>query len=633
MEQKIYPLNVGQGDENKSLTPKTPKKPKGGKKPSFGQWLKAKKWIVGAVAAVVVIGGGVGAWYMGLGEFLKGFQGTPGQGGLPDLPGQDIPLLPGDIPNPWPVLEEFYFGEEGDVNKPITLTVNKNEVDSVKTYFKLSNGLQGGTLHLAITGPLEGGIDGTAEDLYFNSIEDTFIWDMKYEDTGNDILEGTYTFLLKYATSPTEFKTYNTQEILLTITDESVLDLDSVTLTSFTRTPTKIEEEDESVTISYIVDHGGYNGLLFKTIYITTKDNTIANSVNNSYLNEPLQTASGSYVWDGECNVAEKCTADEIVTNGDYDIYLEIKDPLTGNTKLFTDNSEVLGVEVAIADPVSVPEICDNGVDDDLDGLIDLNDLIDCPSQTTQPECNNTTDDDGDGNIDWPNDEGCFGPEDTTENSEGTTPDEICDNEVDDDGDGKTDYDDSECDIPDDADIDVYDDGASRTKFNPEINSVKLFYKLSEDGHVTVEIIDSDDEVVVELLDEDQEKKDGVSHHTLWWNGTKTNKNSGQIVPDGTYTYKITATHADYPTLEDTEEGPLTITSDYVDGVGDFENPDGGGDVQPGGGGTGGDTPDQDDATIAMQNAQGGTTAGTGPGVLIYFLFPFIPYAFRRIKS
>lgn len=101
-------------------------------------------------------------------------------------------------------------------------------------------------------------------------------------------------------------------------------------------------------------------------------------------------------------------------------------------------------------------EICDNGLDDDGDGLVDLEDP-DC--QEASPEiCNNGIDDDGDGAIDG-NDPDCvMGGEICTNGTDddgdglidGLDPDcnpgqEVCNNFFDDDGDGLVDGDDPDC--------------------------------------------------------------------------------------------------------------------------------------------------------------------------------------------
>jgi hypothetical protein len=92
------------------------------------------------------------------------------------------------------------------------------------------------------------------------------------------------------------------------------------------------------------------------------------------------------------------------------------------------------------------PEICDNGLDDDDDGLFDCQDAdcrqtAFCPSP--EPEiCDNGFDDDGDGLWDCEDDDCAFEPFCQS------APPEICDNGFDDDGDGFWDCDDADCRFP-----------------------------------------------------------------------------------------------------------------------------------------------------------------------------------------
>jgi hypothetical protein len=91
-------------------------------------------------------------------------------------------------------------------------------------------------------------------------------------------------------------------------------------------------------------------------------------------------------------------------------------------------------------DPACVPdEICDNSADDDLDGDTDCDDA-DCagdPACVPDEICDNSTDDDLDGDTDC-DDADCAG-------DPACVPDEDCDNSVDDDLDGDTDCDDGDC--------------------------------------------------------------------------------------------------------------------------------------------------------------------------------------------
>jgi hypothetical protein len=98
--------------------------------------------------------------------------------------------------------------------------------------------------------------------------------------------------------------------------------------------------------------------------------------------------------------------------------------------------------------PPPAKQACEDLLDNDGDGKADYpadpgctsaidNDEYNAPPPPPLPKCENGIDDDGDGLIDWPNDPGCTeGPD----NDEYNTPVYVCSNGLDDDGDGKVDY-------------------------------------------------------------------------------------------------------------------------------------------------------------------------------------------------
>jgi Putative Ig domain/Calx-beta domain/EGF-like domain len=122
---------------------------------------------------------------------------------------------------------------------------------------------------------------------------------------------------------------------------------------------------------------------------------------------------------------------------------------------------------------ITTPEVCNDGIDNDGDGLTDTADTVDCPTTTTTttttggggpplpPEiCGNFVDDDGDGLTDFADVADCTPTADETafcfdglDNDNDGLPDildsdcipEICGNFFDDDGDGDTDFADAEC--------------------------------------------------------------------------------------------------------------------------------------------------------------------------------------------
>jgi subtilisin family serine protease len=102
---------------------------------------------------------------------------------------------------------------------------------------------------------------------------------------------------------------------------------------------------------------------------------------------------------------------------------------------VFADTSRIRVAEALLA---LLPD-CSNGLDDDGDGLTDLEDLgcegtEDSSEKSPDLACDDGVDNDGDGFVDFPEDPGCFGPGAGRE-------DPPCQDGDDNDGDGGTDFD------------------------------------------------------------------------------------------------------------------------------------------------------------------------------------------------
>lgn len=117
---------------------------------------------------------------------------------------------------------------------------------------------------------------------------------------------------------------------------------------------------------------------------------------------------------------------------GDYFIIVDSRTPIGGPFRLTIESER--------DDPQ-----CDDLIDNDNDGAIDLDDPgCDMPSDDNErdsarvPACNNGLDDDGDNSIDWPFDPGCAARGDPDEADPPVRPQ--CLNEIDDDMDGRTDF-------------------------------------------------------------------------------------------------------------------------------------------------------------------------------------------------
>ena len=100
------------------------------------------------------------------------------------------------------------------------------------------------------------------------------------------------------------------------------------------------------------------------------------------------------------------------------------------------------------------------------------------------------------------------------------------------------------------------------------------------------------------------------------WYGTEDNEENGDSIPVGNYKFKIIAKNTSTEEIEDTAEGAIEIVTTA-------DRPD-----QPDNSGT-----TDDDATMVVTNATSGQTSQTGPGILIYFLFPLGAYIISKRKK
>ena len=121
---------------------------------------------------------------------------------------------------------------------------------------------------------------------------------------------------------------------------------------------------------------------------------------------------------------------------------------------------------------------------------------------------------------------------------------------------------------------------------------------------------------ILTLVD-DEEVEEG--DYYVWWNGTDRTDTGGDVVSPGTYTYKIYAKDPIDEEVQDIKSGEVSAL--YAQATEDFEDyttvttPV----VQPTSAGT---TAQDSAATVSLQNAESGVTAGTGTPTLIYLLFP-----------
>lgn len=156
--------------------------------------------------------------------------------------------------------------------------------------------------------------------------------------------------------------------------------------------------------------------------------------------------------------------------------------------------------------------------------------------------------------------------------------------------------------------------------FNPLVNETKITYTISAKAEVEIRILTQSGVTIVTLVDNKVLDK---GEYFVWWDGTNNANGNGKVVDPATYQYKITAKDPNNGTVKDVKTGNINVV--YIKSA-DFENGSSSAVTVP-------PVNNQAKATVAMQGATGGKTAGTGPGILIYALFPLGGYFISRYKK
>jgi len=161
-----------------------------------------------------------------------------------------------------------------------------------------------------------------------------------------------------------------------------------------------------------------------------------------------------------------------------------------------------------------------------------------------------------------------------------------------------------------DSECKITEDKAEPVGFNPDQNeTTKISFTINCDLLIELNILDSSKNKVVNIID-DEEKS--AKDHEVTWDGTINNA-GGAYVDNGTYEYQIIAKNTDSKEEEDKVEGDINVII-----------------AAP----TTPTTPTTDDqGTVSLQNTTTGTTAETGPGILIYGVFPVLGALYNRRKA
>ncbi len=191
------------------------------------------------------------------------------------------------------------------------------------------------------------------------------------------------------------------------------------------------------------------------------------------------------------------------------------------------------------------------------------------------------------------------------------------------------------------GDIKITKDDVMPKGFNPLINETKITYEISAKAKMEIKILDHTGVTVVTLIDNKEVEK---GDYYVWWNGTDNATEAGEVVPKGDYTYKIIAKDPVSGEMKDVKTGSITALYS-VAGEEDFENVDAGNDVTNSTDSSGQESSNSESssnnnnannnssdamATVSLQSAQTGVTAGTGTPVLIYLLFPLTGYLLSK---
>lgn len=191
------------------------------------------------------------------------------------------------------------------------------------------------------------------------------------------------------------------------------------------------------------------------------------------------------------------------------------------------------------------------------------------------------------------------------------------------------------------GDIKITKNDVDPKGFNPLINETKISYEISAKAKMEIKILDHTGVTVVTLIDNKEVEK---GDYYVWWNGTNKATEAGDVVPKGDYTYKIIAKDPTSGEMKDVKTGSITALYQTADGEEDFENVDSGKDVttstdssgstgstgSSGQGNTNSESGTNAMATVSLQSAQSGVTAGTGMPVLIYLIFPLTGFLISK---
>ena len=181
----------------------------------------------------------------------------------------------------------------------------------------------------------------------------------------------------------------------------------------------------------------------------------------------------------------------------------------------------------------------------------------------------------------------------------------------------------------------ITDDKADPVGFNPDQDQeTEISFTTNCSLKIKLSILDSEDKEVLVLVDNVEKSADTYKHT---WNGTTNNSDGGTFVANGTYKYEIIASDIDSGTEVDKAESDINVIIATEEETEEENSSDSDSNTEDSSSNNSSDdsSSSDDDATLALQNTQEGITSETGPGILIYGLFPVIGavYGHKRRKK
>ena len=159
-------------------------------------------------------------------------------------------------------------------------------------------------------------------------------------------------------------------------------------------------------------------------------------------------------------------------------------------------------------------------------------------------------------------------------------------------------------------DIEIVSHSIFPETLNPLTEDAIITYRIRGNAKIDVKIYNSRDQLVQTLV---ANKLHASGEYQIKWYGTVNGEQAGTPLPVGNYSYKILAKNPSDSSLEDSATGTMNVRYFVPTNNGNSDS-------------------DNDDAVVVVNNTPPKNTAQTGPGLLLYTLFPVLGYSLTRKK-